>query len=46
MKKLIIAGLAITLSACAATESSDGVVTAVVAPESVTLGGMTNDAAT
>ncbi|AQS38487.1 hypothetical protein Sps_03351 [Shewanella psychrophila] len=46
MKKLIIAGLAITLSACAATESSDGALTAVVAPESVTLGGMTNEEAT
>ncbi|NRB23603.1 hypothetical protein [Shewanella sp.] len=47
MKKLIIAGLAITLGACAATESSDGAPTsAVLAPERVTLGGMTNDEAT
>ncbi|BAJ04082.1 hypothetical protein [Shewanella violacea] len=47
MKKFIIAGLAITLSACAATDSSDGAATAaVVAPESVTLGGMTNEQAT
>lgn len=43
MRKLIIAGLAISLSACAATESSDAPTSAVVAPESVTLGGMSNE---
>ncbi|MEI6859908.1 MAG: hypothetical protein V5788_09035 [Shewanella sp.] len=46
MKKFIIASLAITLSACVATGSSNEAAIAVVAPESVTLGGMTNEEAT
>ncbi len=45
MKKLIIAGLAISLSACAATESSDSATDTNLAPESVTLGGMSNEEA-
>ncbi|WP_076415263.1 hypothetical protein [Shewanella sp. UCD-KL12] len=45
MKKLIIAGLAFSLSACAATESSDTSTDTNLAPESVTLGGMSNEAA-
>ncbi|QFU24842.1 hypothetical protein FM038_023730 [Shewanella eurypsychrophilus] len=46
MRKLMIAGLAIVLSACAATESSDVPASTAAAPESVTLGGMSNEDAT
>jgi len=43
MKKLIIAGLVTMLSACAATDKSDTTAGATLAPERVTLGGMTNE---
>lgn len=45
MKKLIIAGLVMSLTACATTENNtDATVTATV-PDSVTLGGMSNEQA-
>lgn len=46
MKKLMIAGMLLSLCACAATEKTQPAATAGLAPDSVTLGGVTNEDAT
>lgn len=46
MKKLIIAGMLTSLCACAATENSEPEASVGLAPERVTLGGVTNADAT
>jgi non-homologous end joining protein Ku len=46
MKKLIIAGMLTSLCACATTEKTQPEATAGLAPDSVTLGGVTNEDAT
>ncbi|PKG55479.1 MULTISPECIES: hypothetical protein [unclassified Shewanella] len=45
MKKLLLAGLVMSLSACAATENNTDVEVTTKTPDSVTLGGMTNEQA-
>ncbi|WP_028769335.1 hypothetical protein [Shewanella fidelis] len=46
MKKLILAGLVMSLGACTATDNTANNETSVLAPESVELGGLSNEDAT
>ncbi|GIU43987.1 hypothetical protein TUM4438_14150 [Shewanella sairae] len=46
MKKLILAGLIMSLAACASTDNSEELTAATLAPDSVDLGGLSNEEAT
>ncbi|WOT04933.1 hypothetical protein [Shewanella youngdeokensis] len=46
MKKLILAGVMLSLSACATTQNTNDINVIAKAPESVSLGGLSNEAAT